>query len=129
MVRAKLSRLATGHPTLMFSVAAGDNQAPELTGVTVKLPTGLHLATGGLSGAVSVSGARPRSATLNGNALKIALASPSEGFTVTIGAPGLTLSHTLVVRARHHRTKRVTLHATALEAGGATAAVSHGIKV
>jgi hypothetical protein len=120
------SGLASGHPKLMFKVAASKGAA-NLALVAVGLPSGLKFShsafvshracttaankkctTTTLIKGLGVSGAKVKSAAIKGGKLVITFSKPVAGATLTVSGPLVTESATLQKNVKKHKIKSLT---------------------
>ena len=102
---ASLSGLATGKPSLHFSLHAG-HASPALTSVTVSLPRGLTYASDRrrLAHGLTTTGAGKYGFALRHGKLTVTLVNPATALVLRIHTPALIESSTLMKRvSTHHR--------------------------
>lgn len=125
-----LTGLAAGKAHLGFKLAAGNNGAPKLTGVTVRAPGGTSFVKAKLAKAVHVSGGKIKSLSLSGGKLVIKLRSAVSGFTVKVDPAALKVSASLRNKVKKHKTKTLKLSVGVAQADGtsSTLGVSVGVR-
>lgn len=119
---ASLKGLATGRPTLAFSLAAGAGQ-PKLRSFTVIAPAGLRFVTRRVHGrrtivGISVTRAQIRSRSVTRGRLSITLRRAVGRVGFRAGPRALSESRTLQTKIRRGQLKRLTLTVIARNARG-----------
>jgi hypothetical protein len=126
---ASASGARSGKLALNLKLAAGNNGAASLSTVTVSLPRGLRFIRAGLAMAISVSGAVPQAAALNGGKLTVALAAPAAHFTLKISRTGIAVTTSLESQIKHRKVKSLTVSVSVKDAKGITTRLSKAVAV
>jgi hypothetical protein len=110
----KISRVASGEPTLSFTVRAG---SAKLRALLIRLPSGLSFVGRNLP--VTLSSSVAATHRLAQGRLTVSLKRATGAVTVRIGTGGLRPSLALERDIRQHRTKRLTFTVTVGSVGSA----------
>ncbi len=129
-----LTGISKRRAKLSFTVQAVRNTAPIKT-IVVGLPSGLAFAKSlnVLVHAIVVKGsrggARPKfTAKLSHGALTITFKSSTRGVQVTIATPGITVSHSLAGKVKHHQLKALSVSVKTTESRHQTASFGLQLK-
>lgn len=125
----KLSGLSGGKPKLSFSVHAGNNGAPKVSSVTVKLPSGLSFVKAEIKKGVSVKGAKIKKVSLSGGKLTITLKSSVTSFSVKVSSKAIKESASLRTKAKKHKVKTEKVTVSIKDATGKKTSVTVKVKV
>jgi hypothetical protein len=126
-LRGSTGGLATGHPSLKFTVARGKG-APKLSSVAIGLPGGLRFSrsafvtnqtctvkkghkkctTTTLIKGLGISGAKAKAVALRRGRLVITLKGSASKVTISVSGPLVSETKSLQSRVKKHRVKRLT---------------------
>jgi hypothetical protein len=129
---ASMSGLATGKPSLVFQLVAG-NKGPKLRSFTIELPSGLRFVRHRVGKRLTVSGISLRGGKLKSIALRhghlvITLRAAVASVTVDVSPRALGESTGLRSRAKHHKLKSLKLIVLIRDAKGKVTRVTLQIR-
>jgi hypothetical protein len=116
---ATVGGLKNGKAKLAFSLAAGDGSA-NLSSFTLSLPKGLSFNKDGLKAGVKLSGAKLKSASVNGSKLTVKLKSAVSHLTVKLTPSALTESSALLQKLKSGKVKSLLATITTKNTSGST---------